>query len=119
MDSLITHDRHFFDYLTAGNVSALDRLLAADFLLVAIDSGAVVSKGQLLDAIGSGTLKFGEIESFPKEAVIRRVADVGIVVGRTTMAFNEDVTASRYTHVFRTTPDGWQLLSAQGTKIQL
>jgi ketosteroid isomerase-like protein len=121
MDSLLARDKRFFDALTAGDAAVLEELLAADFLLVAINSGTVVSKTQLVGAITAGTLQFGKIQSFPEEAVVRRVGEVGIVIGRTNMTFTEGGTtsaASRYTHVFQSTPVGWELLSAQGTAIK-
>lgn len=69
-------------------------------------------------------VRFPAVRSFPDEAVVRRVGDVGIVVGRSNMNFTTvDGTAftaaSRYTHVFASTSDaGWRFLSAQGTEIR-
>ncbi|GLW07190.1 hypothetical protein Misp01_23200 [Microtetraspora sp. NBRC 13810] len=122
--SLLGHDRRFFDALVAADTACLAEILAADFLLVAVDGGAVVGRTDLLGVLTDGTLQFPEIHSFPDEAVVRRAGNTGIVVGRTAMTFTgNDGTAftagSRYTHVFvREGEAGWRLLSAQGTEIR-
>jgi ketosteroid isomerase-like protein len=121
---LLDHDRRFFDALVAADVARLDDLLADDFIMVAIDNGAVATRADLLGLMSSGTLRFPAVRSFPDEAVVRRVGDVGIVVGRTSMNFaNSDGTVftagSRYTHVFASDSiAGWRLVSAQGTEIK-
>ncbi|WP_163505946.1 nuclear transport factor 2 family protein [Fodinicola acaciae] len=119
-DALLDTDRRFFAALTAGDSAALDSLLTDDFLLVAVSGGGVVDRTTLLTAVTTGALTFPAIKAFPEQAVVRRVGPVGIVVGRTAMTFDAGSTTavqSRYTHVFRTGPDGWQLMSAQGTEI--
>ncbi|KJS61861.1 YybH family protein [Streptomyces rubellomurinus] len=121
--ALIEHDRRFFDALVAGDAARLGELLADDFLLVGVEDGSVVPRSALLDAVAAGAVTFPAIESFPEEAVVRRIGDVGIVVGRTGMNFvNSDgtgfVAGSRYTHVFaKDSATGWRLVSAQGTRI--
>ncbi|WP_242888780.1 YybH family protein [Actinomadura litoris] len=123
-DALLQHDRLFFQALMKGDAVRLDALLANDFLLVGVEDGAVVGKPALLALVSGGGLRFPAIDSFPEEAVVRRVGDVGLVVGRTSMTFeNPDGTAfsagSRYTHVFAAeSPGEWRLLSAQGTTIK-
>ncbi|GAA2264187.1 hypothetical protein GCM10010149_00050 [Nonomuraea roseoviolacea subsp. roseoviolacea] len=122
--TLLDHDRRFFEALTAADAKVLDDLLADDFVLVSVDDGAVVGRDVLLDAIASGAVRFPAIESFPEEANVRRVGDVGIIVGRTGMNFTHpDGTAfsagSRYTHVYvADSPGAWRLASAQGTTIK-
>ena len=92
--------------------------------MVAINNGATATRADLLGLVSSGTLRFPAVRSFPDEAVVRRIGDVGIVVGRTSMNFtNADGTVftagSRYTHVFASDPRaGWRLVSAQGTEIK-
>ncbi len=122
--SLLDHDRRFFDALVGGDTAGLRGMLADDFILVSVSDGAVVTRSDLLEALSSGVLEFPAIQSFPDEALVRRVGDVGIIVGRTEIDFtHEDGTAfaasSRYTHVFVTDPRaGWRLLSAQGTEFR-
>jgi ketosteroid isomerase-like protein len=123
-DTLLQHDRYFFQALMDGDAARLDALLAEDFVLVGVEDGAVADKGALLSLITSGALRFPAIGSFPEEAIVRRVGDVGLVVGRTSMTFeNLDGTTfsagSRYTHVFSADSSGtWRLVSAQGTAIK-
>ncbi|MET8143168.1 nuclear transport factor 2 family protein [Sphaerisporangium sp. NPDC005288] len=122
--SLLDHDRRFFDALVAADVTGLASLLAEDFVMVAVGDGAVVTRDDLLTAVSTGAVRFPVIESFPGEAVVRRIGGTGIVVGRTGMSFTGPDGApftadSRYTHVFTTTPTGgWHLMSAQGTQIK-
>ncbi|MFC7642537.1 nuclear transport factor 2 family protein [Streptosporangium lutulentum] len=84
---LLDRDRSFFDALVAADLSCLDDLLADDFVMVAIDNGATVTRADLLGLMSSGTVRFPAVQSFPDEAVVRRIGDVGIVVGRTGMNF--------------------------------
>ncbi|MEU9832054.1 nuclear transport factor 2 family protein [Streptosporangium sp. NPDC048047] len=122
--SLLDHDRRFFDALVAADTAELGDLLAGDFVIVAVNDGAVATAADLLGAMSSGDLRFPAVRSFPEEAVVRRVGDVGIVVGRTEMSFTGDdgtafTAGSRYTHVFAADPaGGWRLVSAQGTEIK-
>lgn len=122
MTDLLGQDERFFTALTAADTAELDTLLHPDFLLVAVGSGAVVTKSELIDAVSTGTIRFQAITAFPDEATVRRIGDVGIVVGRTAMEIigpdsTPFVTASRYTHVFTGGPAGTRLISAQGTTI--
>jgi ketosteroid isomerase-like protein len=123
-DNLLQHDQYFFQALMDADTDRLDALLAEDFVLVGVEDGAVAGKAALLTLITSGTLRFPAIRSFPDEALVRRIGDVGLVVGRTSMTFeNPDGTTfsagSRYTHVFAADASGtWRLLSAQGTAIK-
>jgi ketosteroid isomerase-like protein len=123
-DTLLKHDQYFFQALMDADTARLDALLAEDFVLVGVEDGAVADKAALLTLITSGALRFPEIGSFPEEAIVRRVGDVGLVVGRTSMTFeNPDGTTfsagSRYTHVFAADASGtWRLVSAQGTAIR-
>ncbi|GIH96777.1 YybH family protein [Planobispora siamensis] len=123
-DTLLRHDQYFFQALMDADVARLDALLAEDFVLVGVEDGAVADKTALLTLITSGALRFPAIDSFPEEAVVRRIGDVGLVVGRTGMTFqNPDGTTfsagSRYTHVFAADASGaWRLISAQGTAIK-
>ncbi|MFC4588365.1 nuclear transport factor 2 family protein [Sphaerisporangium corydalis] len=123
--SLLDHDRRFFDALIAADADTLRILLSDDFLLVGVADGSIATKHDLLGAVSSGALTFPAIDSFPDEAIVRRVGDTGLVVGRTSMNFTAPdgttfTAASRYTHVFTTTPatQGWRLTSAQGTEIK-
>jgi ketosteroid isomerase-like protein len=106
-------DQQFFDALTSADVPALDRLLHPDLLIVAVHDGAVATRAELIDAVGSGAVAFPAIATFPEEASVRTVGDVDVVVGRTAMEFTGFAAASRYTHVWTR----GRLLSAQGTPI--
>lgn len=121
--SLLEQDQRFFDALVAADTTSLNDLLAEDFILVAVNDGSAVTKTDLLGVMASGTLRFPAVQSYPADAIVRRIGDVAIVVGRTSMNFtNADgsafTAASRYTHVFSfDNIAGWRLVSAQGTQI--
>jgi ketosteroid isomerase-like protein len=122
--TLLDHDERFFGALVAADTALLDTLLADDFVLVGVNDGAIVTKAELLDAVASGAVRFPTVRSHPDEAVVRRIGEVGITVGRTSMDFTSAegvafTAGSRYTHVFAAQPDGrWRLISAQGTEIK-
>ncbi|NUO99618.1 MAG: nuclear transport factor 2 family protein [Nonomuraea sp.] len=121
---LLQHDQSFFDALVANDLDRLRELLADDFVLVGVEDGAVADKAVLLDLVASGSLRFPKIESFPDEAIVRVIGNMGIVVGRTGMNFtNPDGSTfsagSRYTHVYAAgSEQDWRLVSAQGTAIK-
>jgi len=120
--ALVAADRAFFDALVAGDAARVTELLAEDFLIVGIQDGAVATRADLVGALDGG-LAFPAVTDHPDEAVVRVLGDVGIVVGRTAMAFTgPDGTpfeaGSRYTHVYARAGSGWRLLSAQGTEIR-
>jgi ketosteroid isomerase-like protein len=121
---LLDRDRCFFDALVSADLACLDDLLADEFIMVAINDGATATRTDLLGLVSSGTLRFPAVRSFPDEAVVRRIGDVGIVVGRTSMNFTSPdgtvfTAGSRYTHVFASDSSvGWRLVSAQGTEIK-
>ncbi len=121
--ALVECDQRFFDALVAADTARLAELLADGFLLVAVNDGAVVDRAALLDAVAGGAVRFPAVRPFPDEAVVRRIGEVGVVVGRTAMNFTGDdgstfTAGSRYTHVFaRDAGAGWRLVSAQGTQI--
>ncbi|MGW4720369.1 nuclear transport factor 2 family protein [Nocardia sp. NPDC004260] len=103
--SLLEQDQRFFDAQVAADTTSLNDLLAEDFILVAADNGSTITKTDLLGVMASGTLRFPAIQSRPADAIVRRIADVAIVVDRASMNFtNPDGTAftraSCYTHVF-------------------
>lgn len=117
-------DDAFFEALLRQDANALEVLLGEDFTIVDVASGSVHPRAAFLGAIRDGLVTFDAIETFPEEALIREYGDVGVIVGRTQMAFrgpdgSSVEVASRYTHVLRAKSDGdgWQLVSAQGTQI--
>lgn len=122
-DVLLGQDQCFFEALIAADAARLEDLLAQDFILVAVHDGSIVTRADLLKAITSEGLRFPAIQSHPAEAIVRRIGNIAIVIGRTSMNFTdpegtEVTTGSRYTHVYtfdRAT--GWRLISAQGTPI--
>jgi ketosteroid isomerase-like protein len=121
--ALLESDQRFFEALMAADVAALADLLADEFILVGVNDGAVVPRSVLIEAIASGAVRFATIKSHHDEAIVRRLGEVAIVVGRTRMTVTAPdgtgfVLDSRYTHVFTAgTDDGWRLVSAQGTPI--
>jgi ketosteroid isomerase-like protein len=118
-------DLDFFAALVDSDGSALDGLLAADFLIVDVASGIVHRRDSFLEAVVGGVVTFQKIETFPDETTVRLSGvGAGIVVGRTAISLTgpdgaSSEVASRYTHVFfRANGAGWQLVSAQGTPIR-
>ncbi len=121
MTGVLDAEAAFFGALLAADRTALDRLLAGDFVLVDVVAGQVVDRATLLDLVGSRQLRFLEVVRDPADVSVRRRSGLAVVVGRTRMAMRfgeDDVSAhSRYTHVYVDDGDGWRLLSAQGTLI--
>jgi ketosteroid isomerase-like protein len=112
-------DREFFRSLIDGDVEALNRLLADDFVLVDVMRGAEVPKTALLELVGSGQLKFESITA--AEVRARRYGSTTIITGRTEMQLRFEQTGatlkSRYTHVYVEADARWMMVSAQGTQL--
>ncbi len=91
----------------------LGMLLADDFLLAYL-SGGIMSKTALIQAVGSGQLRFDEIE--PAESVVCFYGSTANAAGRTQMRvrFGETSFAvhSRYTHVYVEQDGQLRLVSA-------
>jgi hypothetical protein len=107
--------------LLAADHDLLGTILAGDFVIIDVLSGQVARRGELLDAISSGQLRFAEIRRHTAERSVRRRDSAAVVVGRTTMVirYREDelTVHSRYTHLYARENHRWRLLSAQGTPI--
>ncbi len=122
-DSVAAADAALFAALLDGDVDALDRILADEFLIIDVASGEVHPRAVFLEALEGGAVTFHAIQAFTEEAVIRFAGtNVGIVVGRTKMSISAADASievgSRYTHVFERKDGEWRLLSAQGTRIE-
>ena len=123
IEALQRTDSDFFKALLAGDIPALESLLAEDFVIVDVASGSVHPRGGFLLAIVAGAVIFQEIKRFPEESVTRLTGPgTGIVIGRTAISFCGGAgaateLASRYTHVFQADGGNWRLVSAQGTPI--
>jgi ketosteroid isomerase-like protein len=123
IDALMRADLAVFAALLDSDITALERLLADQFLIVDVASGSVHTRAGFLAAICGGAVSFLEIKTFPDESEIRIVdPGVGIVIGRVAMTLSDaegalTEVASRYTHVFQNGGEGWRLVSAHGTRI--
>ncbi len=118
---VLSSEESFFSALLQGDVQRLGAVLTEDFRIVDVMAGQIATRGELLDAIRSGTVKFGDVKRFPDERSVRHRRGLAVVVGRTEMRMelqgNEATVKSRYSHVFVLEGESWRLLSAQGTKI--
>ena len=115
----LSADRQFFDNLLAASAGELSDLLAESFQLIAVGTGEVVSKAELVGALQSGLLRFHSIE--PTEVQARTYGDCAVVTGRTemtvTMGTHWSKVFSRYAHIYVNQGNVWRMVSAQGTPI--
>lgn len=112
--------RAYFSALIAGDPNSLDRLLTADFWLVEPLAGWKVNRASLLRDVGSGILRFEQLD--PSSLLVRHYREAAIVLGRVAMkgrlAESPFSLACRYTHVLvRVEGGGWRIASAQETPI--
>lgn len=112
-------DDRFFGALLAADGSALEQVLAADFLLVDVMTGSEIPREFLVDAVGSGQLVFEAIARTAGR--VRHYGLTAVIVGETRMRgrYGEQsfVAHTRYTHVCVRNESGWQMVAAQGTPI--
>jgi ketosteroid isomerase-like protein len=115
---LAAEDR-FFGALLAFDRAALDAVLSPDFVLIDVLTGSEIPREILVDAVGARQLVFDSVER--AEGRVRQYGATAIVTGETRMRgrYGEQSFAahSRYTHVYVKGPEGWQLVTAQGTPI--
>ena len=116
---IISTEREFFDALLGGSGSRLERVLAEDFQLIDVMTGSVIPRAVLIDLVGSGQLRFDDVDLI--DSRVRSYGDAAIVTGQTRMkgGFGEQTfeASSRYTHVYIREQDRWRLVAAQGTPI--
>jgi len=111
-------DQQRFRAMTANDVDSLATLLSEDLVYVHSD-GMVESKGEFLQRLRSGALRYHSIE--PMEVSVRSYGRAAVVTGRARI----DVTNAaarrsldmRYTAVYRSKGHRWQLVSWQSTRI--
>jgi ketosteroid isomerase-like protein len=115
----ITADREFFDCLMRADIQRLGKLLADDFLLIAVGNGQEVSRAMLLEALQAGELRFLAVNA--DEVQVRQYGGCAVVTGRTEMQVamggRQNTVHSRYAHIFVNEGERWRMVSAQGTPI--
>jgi NAD(P)-dependent dehydrogenase (short-subunit alcohol dehydrogenase family) len=121
-DEIREADAPFFRALLNRDVAALEDLLAEDFVIVEVGTGAVHPRADFIGAVADGLVVFEAIDTDPNETLIRDYGNVAIAIGRTTLTMtapdgSEIEAASRYSHVFAADGGKWRLVSAQGTAI--
>lgn len=109
----------FFTALLGRNGPALRGVLSNDFLLIDVMTGSEVPADALIELVGRGQLIFESVERLNSRT--RMYGATAVVTGETRMRgrFGDQAfeAHSRYTHVYSHGPDGWRLVTAQGTPI--
>jgi hypothetical protein len=117
--AVLSAEQSFFSALVSADTSALERLLAGEFVIIDVMRGAEFSKNDLVGAIAAGMVRFTAIERV--ESRVRFYGEAAVVTGRTRMSMEFGLDAvtvnSRYTHVFVQQDGAWRFVSAQGTQI--
>jgi ketosteroid isomerase-like protein len=107
-----------FHRMMANDLDALAPMLADDLVYVHSD-GVMETKPQFLERVRSGRLRYRSI--VPTETTVRTYGNVAMVTGRgkfTVIMSGGDLEVDlRYTSVYRHSPDGWQLVSWQSTRV--
>jgi uncharacterized protein (TIGR02246 family) len=101
------------------DASVFERLLADDWLNTNAN-GTVTTKAQLMSLVKSGTFKISSLEY--DDVMVRAYQDAAVVTGRSTSTRmgqdNKLITGQvRFTRVYITRDQGWQVVSAQSTPI--
>ena len=117
---LMTEDA-FFAALSKGDRRALEGAVADECILIDVLSGSEVPRSVFVESLGSRRLAFESIERLG--ARVRLYGDTAVVTGETRMIGSFDGQAfqvhSRYTHVYVHGPNGFRLVNAQGTPVEL
>jgi hypothetical protein len=115
----IEAERQFFAALLAANGDALESVLADDFTLIDVMTGAEVPKALLRHLVGSGKLTFQSIEA--AEPRLRLYQTAAVITGRARMHAQFEGTPftahSSYTNVLIEQHGRWRLVASQGTQL--
>jgi len=118
---VLAAEEAFFAGLLAGDATALEQVLAEDFILVDVLNGDVVPRAGLLEALRAGDLVFMSVARDEADVLIRHRSGLAVVIGRTHMVMRylgvQTGTGSRYTHMYVHDGRCWRLLTAQGTAL--
>lgn len=115
---LIDAENHWSEVTVKGDVQALERLYADEYL--SIDpAGATFTKAQDIDNVKSGNFKLATFKL--DEMKVRVHGEVGVVTGRNTIKatyMGKDISgAYRFTDTFVKRAGRWQVLTTQGTAV--
>src|SRR3989449_3327663 len=114
---LATEDRRFAAMARA-DTSALASLLAPDLTYTHTD-GAQNTRAELLQLLGSGTLRYASIA--PEAHEVRVVGSSAVVTGRSAMRVEASGQVQafriRYLAVYRRGARGWELIAWQSTRL--
>ncbi len=114
---LATEDRRFAAMVHA-DTSALASLLAPDLTYTHTD-GAQNTGAELLQLLGSGTLRYASIA--PEAREVRVLGSSAVVTGRSAMRVSADghvrAFGIRYLAVYRRSAGGWELIAWQSTRL--
>src|SRR2546427_420545 len=114
---LATEDRRFAAMVHA-DTSALASLLAPDLTYTHTD-GAQNTGAELLQLLGSGTLRYASIA--PEAREVRVVGSSAVVTGRSAMRVEASGQVHafriRYLAVYRRGARGWELIAWQSTRL--
>src|SRR4030095_12260870 len=112
-------EQDFFEALIEADQEALDKLLADDFLLIDVLTGAEVSKAALLEIVIAGGLRFEEVNRI--DFRVRVYGAVAVITGQTEIIGGLNgrrfELGSRDTHLFEKHLGVWRMVVAQGTQI--
>src|SRR5262249_16673540 len=72
--AVLSAEQSFFSALVSADTSALEHLLAGDFVIIDVMRGAEFSKNDLVGAIAAGMVRFAEIERGERTGGQRRRA---------------------------------------------
>ncbi len=104
-----------------GDATALEQVLAEDFILVDVLNCGVVPRAGLLEALRAGDLVFMSVARDEADVLIRHRSGLAVVIGRTHMVMRylgvQTATGSRSTHMYVHDGQCWRLLTAQGTAL--
>lgn len=116
---LLKLDKEWNESYPRRDVSALDRILADDWICID-GAGLVITKGELLERVQSSTPFFDPYKF--DEIVLRMFKDAAIVTGRLsgTKRGNDGTVylEQRYTRVYVKRDDRWQAVATQVTVVK-
>jgi len=118
---VLASEEAFFAGLLAGDATALEQVLAEDFILVDVLNGDVVPRAGLLEALRAGDLVVMSVARDEADVLIRHRSGLAVVIGRTHTVMRylgvQTATGSWYTHMYVHDGQCWRRLTAQGTAL--
>ena len=114
MDEIIALENRRTKAMIAGDVDALNEILADD-LIYTHTTARIDTKSSFIDAISSGRSNYRSIEL--EDVNVRQFGDTAVVTGHAKFHVGDNNFEARFTDVYAKRNGAWQMVAWQATRM--